>query len=170
MWEWGVMGSIQHPPAWHLKLLKSWLDPGRTSQSSPQPCFPVSHLPDKITLVELRRLVPCPGLRSVEEWWHWWRNARGSCQLAAGGSLGWVLLPMGSVSSAPHGCAQEKLVAAEDLVLQVKGIGICMKHKVTFLASQIRAWTLLNLKCNCNFLTNDKWLLYSCSDCSLLFK
>lgn len=81
-----------------------------------------------------------------------------------------MLLPMDSVSSAPHGCAQDKLPAAEDLVLQVKGTGICMKHKVTFGASQIRAWTLVNLKCNCNFLTNAKSLLYSCSDCSLLFK
>lgn len=43
-----------------------------------------------------------------------------------------MLLPMGSVSSALRGCAQEKLVAAEDLVLLVKGVGICMKHKVTF--------------------------------------
>lgn len=170
MWEWGVMGSIQYPLAWHLKLLKARLYPGRTSQNSLQLCFPVSHLPDKITLVQLGRLVPCPSLRSVGEWWCWWRSARVSCQLAAGGGLGWMLLPMGGVSSAPHACAQEKLVAAEDLVLQVKGIGICMKHKVTFWVSQIRAWTLLNLKCNCNFLTNAKWLLYSCSDCSLLFK
>lgn len=168
MWEWEVMGSVHHPPAWHLKAR---LDPGRTSQSSQSPpllpCEPLA-----------RRDHSNSGSLSCApaSVFHWWGNG-GTDGEVPGLAASW--LPEAASDECffpwvawalPHTAVQEKLVVAEDLVLQVKRVEICMKHKVAFWVSQIRARTLLNLKCNCNFLTNAKSLLYSCSDCSLFLK
>lgn len=78
------------------------------------------------------------------------------CQLAAGGSCSWEGFPWG-VWDLPCYAAWG-IGGGRDLALWVTGAEICMRG-VTFWVSQIRAWTFLNLKGNCNFLTNAESLL-----------
>lgn len=105
-------------------------------------------------------LLPCELLCKITLIWYsslsWalaWGLPSSWWQLLPVGCQRWLQLrglPMGSVRLL---CCMRQKVVAEHLAFWVAGAEICLRG-VTFWVPQIRAWTSLNLKGSCNFLTN----------------